>query len=542
VITALREWRVGTDAGDVVSPGRRWWLDPRYVAPICAAAIYVVVASLRLPELLSSYYSYSDFPEALRLGDAVFHGGYGQGLAVPSQSGLGPLWVVGLLNQVTGGHVAAMALGAFLLLVTAGFMAWTAQRVLGAPSAVAVVALCLAAPPVVAWEFLSPIAHESTLLMAAVFVWQLVALSRGVRGAGIASALVVGALAGVCVVSDPLVLAAACVPWMLCAVMLARRHRERRAALLTTLCAGVAAASSIAVWAVLHDIVERSNTGFAASIQGISDGLRTTVTTLGQMFSGAWYSDALVGAIAIAALALFVAVIYVASRTLTEQRDAPAGRRIYVAFWLLSATGMVGAFCISGLGIQRSPVNYQGHYVDGLWFAVAALLPIGLVSLRKYSGLVVAGIACLALISAAGIARVPAYPFQGPDYVDSAQLTNTLQQLGVTHGYGGYWESYAVGWHTAGQVTALPLQQCNTAAGVPGLCRYEFAAPAWYQPQSGAIFVIVARTSCSGDDLCISASNLAGLAPPETIRTVGLLEVYVYAHDVFADLPMATRP
>ncbi len=47
-------------------------------------------------------------------------------------------------------------------------------------------------------------------------------------------------------------------------------------------------------------------------------------------------------------------------------------------FWLLSSGGLVAAFCVSGLGIQYDPVSYQGHYVDGLWFVLAALLPIGL--------------------------------------------------------------------------------------------------------------------------------------------------------------------
>jgi hypothetical protein len=543
VVTAFGERRVGNDAGgDAVTTQRRWQLDLRFVAPICAATLYVAVVALRLPALLSSYYSYSDFPEALRLGDAVFHGGYGHGLAVPSQSGLGPLWVVGLVNQITGSEVAAMAFGAVLLLLIAGFMTWTAQRVLGARGAVAVAALCIATPPVVAWEFLSPIAHESTLLMTVVFAWQLVALSRGLRGSGIASSFGVGALAGICVTSDPLVVAAAMVPWIICAVVFARSHRDARLPLLLTLCAAIAIAVLIDIWAATHHIVEQSNTGFAASIQGIADGLRTTVETLGQMFSGAWYSDVLVGAVAFAGLTLFLGVVYMASRVATGARDeAPSARAIYCCFWLLSSAGIVGAFCISGLGIQHSPVNYQGHYVDGIWFALAALLPTALITGWKYRGLVVAGVTCLALVSAAGIARVPAYPFQGPDYVDSAQLTRTLDQLGLTHGYGGYWESYAVGWRTSERVTALPLQQCRTTAGAQGLCRYEFAAPAWYQAQAGPIFVIVLRAPCSGDDLCIGASNLEGLAPPDEIRNVGLLQVYVYAHDVFAGLPMASR-
>ncbi len=543
MVTTLGERRVGNDAGDVVITRRRWWLDFRSVAPICAATVYVVIVIARLATLLSSYYSYSDFPEALRLGDAVFHGGYGQGLALPSQSGLGPLWVVGLINQVTGGHLAAMALGAVLLLVTAALMIWTAQRVFGVQTAAAVGALCIATPPVVAWEFLTPVAHESTLLMTAVFAWQLVAVSRRLRGGGIVAAIAIGVLAGICVMSDTLVLAAAVVPWMIIALSLALKRRGRLLPLVSTLCVAIASAGLVALWAAAHHIVERGNSPFGVSIQGISDGIRTTVTTLGQMVSGAWYSDVLSGAFVIAGLALFLGVIYAASRVVTQRnREAPAAAGVYFWFWLLSAAGIVSAFCVSGLGIQRSPVNYQGHYVDGLWFALAAILPMAVGLGRRHSGFIAAGVTGLAIISAAGIARMPAYPFQGPDYIDSTQLTNTLEQLGVTHGYGGYWESYAVGWHTDERVTALPLQQCTTAEGAPGLCRYEFAAPAWYEAQLGPIFVIVLRPPCSGDDLCISASNLSGLPAPEEIRTVGLLQVYVYAHDVLAGLPMATRP
>ena len=543
MITTLGERLVGNDGGDAGITRRRWWLDRRYVAPICAATVYVVIVVVRLPTLLSSYYSYSDFPEALRLGDAVFHAGYGQGLTVPSQSGLGPLWAVGLVNQIAGGHAAAMAFGVFMVLVTAGLMIWTAQRVFGARSAVAVGALCIAAPPVVAWEFLTPIAHECTLLMTALFAWQFVAMSRGLRGGGIASSIAVGVLAGVCVMSDTLVIAAAVLPWTIIALSLALKHRGQRLALLSTPCVAIASAGLVALWTAANHIVEQGNTGFGVSIQGISAGLHTTATTLGQMVSGAWYSDVISGAFVIAGVALFIGVIYASSRVVTQRtREAPSAAGVYLWFWLLSAAGIVGAFCVSGLGIQRSPVNYQGHYVDGLWFALAAILPIGLGLGRRYSGLIVAGVTGLALISAVGIVRMPAYPFQGPDYIDATQLTNTLEQLGVAHGYGGYWESYAVGWHADDRVTALPLQQCTTAAGAPGLCRYEFAAPAWYQAQSGPIFVIVQRVPCSGDDLCISASNLSGLAAPEEIRSVGLLEVYVYARDVFTGLAMATRP
>jgi len=543
VITAHREGRVGADAGgQTVTSRRRWWFDPTIVAPIAAAVVYVVLMALRLPGALSTFYSYSDFPEALRLGDAIFHGGWGHGLAVPSQSGLGPLWVVGLLDQIAGSEIPGMLFGAFIVAVAIGFMVLTARRVLGTTSAVAVGALCVGAPPVVAWEMLTPVGHESTLLLTAVLAWELVVLSQTRPGHATTTSVAVGVLAGICITSDSLVVVAAVVPWIVTALILLRQHPERRVPLIIT--AGAAAASGVAIdlLSSAGGIVGRGGLAFSPSLNGITAGLRTTAMTLGQMISGAWYRDAFPASLVIAAVVAFVAVLYLASRNVTrgDGRAFP-GRTVYVLFWILSAAGLVAGLCLSGLGIQHSPVNYQGHYVDGLWFALAAVLPIAVLRPRVLPRIAAVGISCLILVNAVGIARMSASLFDGPDYGDAAQLTATLNHLGISHGYAGYWESYAIGWDTNQRITALPLQQCTHGSGAPTLCRYEFAAPAWYSVQPGPVFVIAVRGACH-DDLCIDSESLTGLPPPEEIRTVGLLQVYVYAHDAFGDLPMATRP
>jgi hypothetical protein len=521
---------------------RRWWSDPRIVVPGVVAAVFIAVVTLRLPGLLSSFYWYSDFPNALQLASAVFHGGWGQGLLIRSQSGLGSLWVVGLLDQVTGSVVAGMAFGGLLLCAAAGMMMRTAQRVVGSHRAFAVGVLCIAAPPVVAWEALSPLAHVSTLLLTAAAAWQLVALSQPGRGRALWSSLVVGVLAGVCVSSDTLALAAAIGPWVFCACVLARRRPERRLSLVITACTAVASGLAVALIASANGIVASGLDVGAPSLQGIAAGLRVTASTLGQMLTGGWYGDSLPSVVTIAALVLFFALIYFAVRGVTRRGPTlVAGRSMYVLFWVLSSGGLIASLCLSGLGIQASPVNYQGHYVDGLWFAIAALLPVVLRSGRSWRNPLVAAVAALTLVSAFGVARLTAYPFQGPDYTDASQLLATLRQLGVTRGYGGYWESYAIGWHTDQQISALPLQSCADTAGAIQLCRYEYAPPALYRAQSGPVFVIVLRGSCDGDDLCIDTANLAGLPRPDLVRTVGLLQVDVYANDVFAGLPQVGR-
>jgi hypothetical protein len=495
-----------------------------------------------LPSLLSSFYWYSDFPNALQLGSAVFHGGWGQGLLIRSQSGLGSLWVVGLLDQVTGNVIAGMAFGGLMLLTAAGLMMRTAKRVIGSRRALAVGVLCIAAPPVVGWEALSPLAHLSTLLLTAAAAWQLVSLSQPARGRALWSSLVVGVIAGVCVASDTLALAAAVIPWLLCASVRVRQQPERRLPLAITACAAVLSGLGVAALAGASGIVASGLDVNAPSLRGIAAGLSVTASTLGQMLSGGWYNDVLPGAVVVAALVLFFAVIYVAVRGVIRGSATPAaGRSMYVSFWVLSSGGLIASLCLTGLGIQASPVNYQGHYLDGLWFAIAALLPVVLWSGRSWRNPCVAAVAALTLISAAGAARVTAFPFQGPDYTDATQLLATLQHLGVTHGYGGYWESYAIGWHTDQQISALPLQSCTNASSATALCRYEYAPPALYRAQPGPVFVIVVRGSCEGDDLCVDAANLGGLPKPELVRTVGLLEVDVFAHDVFANLPQVGR-
>ena len=525
--------------GQSAGAHRHWWRDPQLVVPVVAGLVYVLVVVVRLPEILSSFYWYADFPAALHLGDAVFHAGWGHGVPLRDQAGLGPLWFVGLLDQVSGNAVAGMALGGAMMIASIALMVSTARQVMKTTNAVLVGVLCVAAPPVVAWEALSPLAHGCTVLITAASAWQLVALSRQPVRHSVASSLAAGALAGVCIASDTLAVAAAVGPWLICASVLAHRRPDRRGVLLIT--AGIASLTAIAITVIAH-ANGIDSTGVSApglSLAGVGAGLRVAASTLGQMISGAWYDDALPGALAIAAFVLFAALFYLAIRGVAGRRaHTSADSDVYVYFWALSGAGLIGALCVTGLGVQTSPINYQGHYLDGLWFALAAVLPIAFGTAGWRRRVVVGVVACLALVSAAGVIRLTPYPFEGTDYTDAAQLTATLTELGVAQGYGGYWELYSVGWNVGKGVSVLPLQPCRYASGAAGLCRFQHAAPASYALRPGPVFIIVLRGSCH-DDLCIDASNLAALPAAEDVREVGLLQVDVYPRDFFAELPVA---
>ena len=314
MIATPREWRVRTPAAvHAQASPKRWWLDLGIVVPVLAGLAYVAVLVIRLTSTLSSFYWYSDFPEALRLGDAVFHHGYGQGLAVPAQTGIGPLWVVGMLDQVTGNDIVGMTVGALMVVLAVGVMAWTAYRVIGRLGAVVVGVVCVAAPPVVAWEMLTPVAHESTVLLAGVAAWQLVSLSQPARGRAIASSALVGAVAGVSVISDALAIPAAVAPWIICAIVLVRRDHSRLLPIAITAITGVASAASVVLLSSASGIAARGGVGLAPSMDGVTAGLHSVATTLGQMISGAWYT-ATVPALALVGFLFFTAVIFMATR------------------------------------------------------------------------------------------------------------------------------------------------------------------------------------------------------------------------------------
>src|ERR1700693_631180 len=126
---------VTTVGGETVTPAS-WWRDPQLLVPIGAGAAYVLVLLIRLPGILSSFYWYGDFPAALRLGDAIFHAGWGHGVQLRDQAGLAPLWIVGLLHQISGSDVAGMSLGAVMMVASIWLMVVTARRVMQTSNAV----------------------------------------------------------------------------------------------------------------------------------------------------------------------------------------------------------------------------------------------------------------------------------------------------------------------------------------------------------------------------------------------------------------------
>ena len=375
---------VTTVGGETVTPAR-WWRDPQLLVPIGAGAAYVLVLLIRLPGILSSFYWYGDFPAALRLGDAIFHAGWGHGVQLRDQAGLAPLWIVGLLasdhRERHRRHVTRRGDDGRVHLADGGdgstgdanverrarrraLRGRTPGGGVGDPQSTG------------AWVHVA--AHRAC-------AWQLVTLSRrAVDHAGVA-ALAVGVVAGACVVSDTLSFAAAVVPWLICACVLAVHRPERRVVLALTAGATCVAAVGIALVAHANGIVASGISAPGLSMRGIGAGLGVAASTsrsddLGSVVSRRPAECHRGGGLR----ALQRAHLRGPACRLSGANDeASAPRDTYAWFWVLSSAGLIAALAATGLGIQTSPVNYQGHYLNGLWFAVAALLPLAVMGLGR---------------------------------------------------------------------------------------------------------------------------------------------------------------
>lgn len=534
VVSSRRYSVAVTSLSAVVKRRGLWSLDPLLLVPVALLA-WLVVAGLRAPQLLDTAYWYGDFPEAFKLGQAIFDGTYGH-MTLPVQTGIGPLWLAGAAGALPLHRALWTATGALMAAIAIGFMVRGAAAVTGWRGALVTGALAIAVPPVVGWEFLSPIAHVSTLLVNALLAWQVVTWGRGpsrlMQHAAIA--LLIGVLVGVGTASDPLLLLTGVLPWAAAvALIAARRPRVLEVATLTAVVGALA-------WVGIRHAMSTAGidtTGglvYVVTSSSIVAGLRTSTETAGQMITGVWYGTALPVAVRVASAGVVALAVGGAVAGLTSggmRRDLARGA--YATFWLTSAAALLGGFVLSGLGVQAGPINLQGHYLDSGWFAVAGLAPLWLRVGRPARHAVAFAAAAVIALAARGVAVMPAQLFPGPDYNDLPRLQAVVERLGLHHGYGGYWESYGIDWHTDDAIQVRPLQSCAGPRGA-SLCPYAFTPATWYSGMRGPSFVVLRSPALCGPQPipCIDPTAVHNVLPaPRERIAVGDLTLLVYDQD-----------
>ncbi len=515
-----------------------------------AAAVAFAITLARLPALLAAVFRFSDAPELSYISQGLATG-HGPQL-LPTQTSIGVIWFDELLQWVPFRTAIEYWTGPVLALVMGALIVRTAHLVLGRRGALWTCAMLLVLPPVVLWPLLFPDNHITTYVAAALLGWHVVLDLRD-RGS-LSRSVGVGVVVGVCIVTDPQLVAFGLAPYVATIAVLRRRvtARQARSLLFTVSAALVAIGLSYAAMHAqgIRTVAILPGSGGAS---GVVRGIGLALQTLGWTIGGGWYGDAISAeAVGLCIAGALAVAVLVAAGLRERQADKPspappdtplAG---YALYWGLALACLLGAFVLLGYGAGGAPA--QGHYLVGCYFAAAALLPalaarVGLRSLTRTGSRAGAAalIASVVFTLFAVNTSVSIATFDASQYYDRLQVPAsgdplpTLLQHGLSRGYAGYWEAYDLDWRSGGALSVWPLLGGTNACagGAASLCPYAFAPKGEYTPTAGRTFII---TPWTGETCGRSAPSAAIFGPPEAVYTRGPYTISVYGYDVSSRL------
>lgn len=510
-----------------------------------AAAVAFATTVARIPTLLAAVYRFSDAPELSFISQGLATG-HGPQL-LPTQTSIGVIWFDELLQWVPFRAGVGYWTGPVLALVMGALIVRTAHLVLGRRGALWTCAMLIVLPPVVLWVLLFPDNHITTYVAAALLGWHVVLDLRDRRS--LWRSVGVGGVVGVCVVTDPQLLAFGLVPYVATIAVLRRRvtARQARSSLYTVGAAVVAIGLS---YAVMHaqGISTVSILPGSGGASGLMHGFGLALQMLGWTIGGGWYGDA-ISAVAvglcIAGTFGVAALVAIGRRERPNAKPSPARADTplagYALYWGLALACLLGAFVFLGYGGGGAPT--QGHYLVGCYFAAAALLPalamrVGPSLAKSGSHAGVASLIATAVFTLFALnTTVSTATFDASQYYDRLQVPAsgdplpTLLQHGLSRGYAGYWEAYDLSWRSGGAVSVWPLLGGAHACtgGTASLCPYAFAPKGEYAPTAGRTFII---TPWTGESCGRSAPSAAIFGPPEAVYNRGPYTISVYGYDV----------
>lgn len=429
-------------------------------------------------------------------------------------------------------------------------LGWTASRLFGAwaGAMTAVILVCSSSALRIVTFTLNwhgaPVVHAVLLCVVLVLV---------IRYSGrLSTPALVGVGAAVAtitalIVSDELSLVIAIVPFAGTALLMWWRTglgAERRVAIFAVATMAAAIAGGQAAAHAMSDAGVIEIPGFRICFTDytqLSDNLEILVVALAALGSGTFFTRALdaggIGRFTLAVLTLGAAVLVLrrlwnaAPRVVERARAAgPEGvaRDAYLVFWSLALVGILVAFVF--LDVSWDVIS--SRYLTGGFFALAALVP-PLLGVRPRARLVVAaGIGLYAALTLGfHVAKGVGTWSDGVDLgAPTDQLVHFARANGLEVGYGGYRDAPVVTWLADERVKVFPVSPCGTR-----LCPYGAQAiSTWYRPRRRVRTFLVAHPLAKGR-LSLKAPYARAGRPLE-VRRFGSLTVYVYDHDLAADL------
>jgi hypothetical protein len=369
-----------------------------------------------------------------------------------------------------------------------------------------------------------------------------------------AAALAAVVAAGLTIASDPLFVVAGLGPFALAAGVTWVRHPGRASRRLALAAAGIVA-GGIAMAPVVSGAM--ASRGFRwtpppnAFAFASPDDLARHLRWLGEAllgFGNGLFLSRPIGPAAVAmlgtsilGLAALGATATRAGRTLTGRGGSPV-QTAHVAYWSLSALFIGGVYVVStfpsigGLASSR--------YLVPVFYAVAALLPLCAGTSARNRMVVTAAAAVFCLVAITGQNLLVAFD-RGPVPLprDGRRVIAFLEHEGLTRGYGGYWYSHSITWHSNQRTTVYPVSECTPPLSSSGtLCPVPLAtATSWYHPEPGVKTFVV--TGGSGPPAAaLRATPPEALGPPSRTATLGVYSVFVYDYDVASRFGTTSPP
>ncbi len=219
-------------------------------------------------------------------------------------------------------------------------------------------------------------------------------------------------------------------------------------------------------------------------------------------------------------------------------------REAYLVFWALALLVVLGAFIVTDVSWDLLSARFLG----GAFLALAALVPPLLGANPRGRLVVAAGVGLYAALTLVLHVRegVGNWSKDADLRSPTHQLVDFARANHLEFGYGGYDDAPVVTWFADDRVKVFPVRACGLFATASPrrtsdvrLCPYgAHTISTWYRPRRGVRTFLVAQPGARSTFSIKAAYARAGR--PVQIRHFGSLIVYVYNHDVAADLGPGT--
>jgi hypothetical protein len=262
--------------------------------------------------------------------------------------------------------------------------------------------------------------------------------------------------------------------------------------------------------------------------------LQTTITSLVSLGGGEFFGRPAAGAsllvftIGVLAIVSVLAVLGLVwryaksldrrSSTMTTPQD------IYIAFWIGVIVLSLAAYVLTSIGIEGA-----GRYLPGAYAGTAALLPALARRRVVQRALLASGVTLFAILIATNHLIEGPLVGVGPSRREAYQMLDFVRAERADHGYSSYEVSPVAMWQTRAALKVYPIL-CNGTLVPSSLSEIN----TWYLPKTGTRSFLITQSGSP------APGNPPALGAPLAAASYGPYAVYVYGHDVAANLGTAS--